>query len=84
MSLKTFQNLQANPCGRVSASNFIQKETLPKVFSCEFCDIFKTSSGSIFMFKILYNLHLVVNIPGRGEFSPKYTNTRRDTLLLEY
>ena len=40
------QNSQENTCARVSfligvACNFIKKETLAQVFSCEFCEIFK-------------------------------------------
>ena len=43
------QNSQKNPCARVSfstklqASNFIRKETLAQVFSCEFCEISKNT-----------------------------------------
>ena len=38
--LKILQNSQENTCGRV---NFIKKETLAQVFSCEFCKIFKNT-----------------------------------------
>ena len=49
--LKTSQNLLANICARVSfllklqvlACNFIKKETLAQVFSCEFSEIFKNT-----------------------------------------
>ena len=41
--LKILQNSQENTCDRVSflglACNFIKKETLAQVFSCEFCEI---------------------------------------------
>ena len=45
--LEISQNSQENTCVRVSflkscrpqACNFIKKETLPQVFSCEFCEI---------------------------------------------
>ena len=48
--LKILQNSQENICAKVSfliqccrnqACNFIKKETLAQVFSCEFCEIFK-------------------------------------------
>ena len=45
--LKISQNSQENTCARVSvliklqACNFIKKETLVQLFSCEFCEIFK-------------------------------------------
>ena len=45
--LKISQNSQENTCVRVSflikACNFIQKETLAQVFSCEFCKISKNT-----------------------------------------
>ena len=53
--LEISQNSQENTCARVSfliklqavACNFIKKETLAQLFSCEFCEISKiTSSGS--------------------------------------
>ena len=45
------QGSQENNCTRVSFSiklqastfNFIKKETLARVFSCEFCEIFKST-----------------------------------------
>ena len=37
--LKISQNSQENTCARVS---FFNKETLEQMFSCEFCDIFKS------------------------------------------
>ena len=51
MDYKTSQNLQENLCARVSfliklqaeACNFINQEGLAKVFSCEFCEIFKNT-----------------------------------------
>ena len=44
--LKILQNSQENTCARVSfliklQANFIEKETLAQLFSCEFCEIFK-------------------------------------------
>ena len=47
--LEISQNSQGNTCARVSsliklqgsACNFIKKETLAQVFSCEFCEIYK-------------------------------------------
>ena len=43
--LKVAKNSQENTCARVSfaalACNFIKKETLVQVFSCEFFEIFK-------------------------------------------
>ena len=47
--LEISQNLQENTCARVSfliklqACNFIKKETLAQVFSCEFCEISKNT-----------------------------------------
>ena len=46
---KISQNSQENTCARVSfliklqACNFIKKETLAQVFSCEFCEILKNT-----------------------------------------
>ena len=47
--LEISQNAQENTCVRASlliklqACNFIKKETLTQVFSCEFCEIFKSN-----------------------------------------
>ena len=45
--LETSQNSQENTCVRVSilikACNFIKKESLAQVFSCEFCEISKNT-----------------------------------------
>ena len=46
--LKFYQNSKENTCGRVSflrpkACNFIKKETLAQVLSCEFCKISKNT-----------------------------------------
>ena len=49
--LKLLQDSQENTCARVSffdkvaglACNFIKKETLAQVFSCEFCEICKNT-----------------------------------------
>ena len=47
--LEISQNSQENTCARVSlliklqASNFIKKETLAQVFSCEFCESYKNT-----------------------------------------
>ena len=49
--LETSQNSQEDTCARVSflikfqaeSSNFIKKETLAQVFSCEFCEISKNT-----------------------------------------
>ena len=46
--LEIWQNSQENTCARVSlliklACNFIKKETLAQVFSCEFCEISKNT-----------------------------------------
>ena len=49
MFLEISQNSQENNCARVSfliklqACNFIKKETLAQVFSCEFCEISKNT-----------------------------------------
>ena len=42
--LKISQNSQEKICARVSfLINFVTKETLAQVFSCEFCEIFKNT-----------------------------------------
>ena len=49
--LEILQNSQENTCDTVSfliksqaeACNFIEKETLAQVFSCEFCEIYKNT-----------------------------------------
>ena len=49
--LKFTQNLRENTCAtvsfsiklQISAGNFIKKETLTRVFSCEFCEFFKNT-----------------------------------------
>ena len=51
--LEIWQNSQENTCARVSfsikkdlqpkACNFIEKKTLPQVFSCEFCQVSKNT-----------------------------------------
>ena len=45
--IRNFTKFTENTCIRVSfyaeACNFIKKETLAQVFSCEFCDIFKNT-----------------------------------------
>ena len=41
MFLKISQNSQENT--RPEACNFIKRETLAQVFSCEFCEIFKNT-----------------------------------------
>ena len=43
--LEILQNSQENTCARVSflICNFIKKETLAQVFSCEFCEISKNT-----------------------------------------
>ena len=49
MFVEIWQNSQENTCARASfliklqAYNFIKKETLTQVFSCEFCKIFKNT-----------------------------------------
>ena len=37
------QKSQENTCASVSFLNFIKKETLTQVFSCEFCEIFENN-----------------------------------------
>ena len=43
MFLDISQNSQENTCARISACNFLKKETLAQVSSCEFCKIFKNT-----------------------------------------
>ena len=40
--------LQAEAC------NFIKKETLAHVFSCEFCEISKNTSGRLFLICVFF------------------------------
>ena len=60
--LQISQNSQENTCARVSflrkpqACNFIKKETLAQVFSCEFCKISKNT----FFIEHLWRLLLVL------------------------
>ena len=55
--LKISQNSQKAPMSE--ACNFIKKETLAQVFSCEFCEILKnTSSGYFCRYKKWYALIL--------------------------
>ena len=62
------QNLQENTCARVFfLVNFIKKETLAQVFSCEFCEISKSTfftehlwtTASIISFMVLVENFLV-------------------------
>ena len=58
--LEISQNSQENICARVSfliklACNFIKKETLAQVFSCEFCEISKNT---------IFTEHLWTNASG--------------------
>ena len=41
--LEISQNSQKNTCARVSFLNFIKKEALVQLFSCEFCEISKNT-----------------------------------------
>ena len=43
--LESSQNSEENNCARAQACNFIKKEALAQVFSCEFCD---TSNNTFF------------------------------------
>ena len=73
--LEISKNSQENTCVSVAeVCNFIQKETLIKVFSCEFCEIFKT------IFFIEHLLWLLVTIgttePDNYIFKDDNRNTR--------
>ena len=60
MFLKILQNSQQQICARVSfliklqvsASNLIKKEALVQVFSCEFCEIFKNTFFTEYLWSI--------------------------------
>ena len=60
MLLKILQNSQQQICARVSfliklqvsASNLIKKEALVQVFSCEFCEIFKNTFFTEYLWSI--------------------------------
>ena len=41
--LEISQNSQQNTCARPQACNFIKKETLVQVFTCEFCEFCKNT-----------------------------------------
>ena len=43
MFLEISQNSQENTCASLKACNFIEKETLAQVFSCELCEISKNT-----------------------------------------
>ena len=66
MFLKILQNSQENTCARISffnkvagvTSNFIKKETLAQVFSCEFWEISKN---------IFFTEHLWATASGYGQ-----------------
>ena len=49
--LEISQNSQKNTCDRVSACNFIEKENLAKVFSCEFCEISQNTFSTEHLWK---------------------------------
>ena len=56
MFLKISQNSQENTCveslfNKVAGLNFVKKETLPKLFYYEFCEIF----GNTFFYRIPLN-----------------------------
>ena len=63
--LEISQNLLKNTCARVSflikleACNFIKKETLAQVFSCEFCEISKNT---------FFIEHLWATASGKGSY----------------
>ena len=76
--LKLLQDSQENTCARVSffekvaglACNFIKKETLGQVFSCEFCEICKNT---------FFNKHLQMTAfffvaPFFSKISSSFTN----------
>ena len=46
LMFKMLQNSQENTCARVY---FIKNETLAQVFSCEFCSIFKNTTGRLLL-----------------------------------
>ena len=72
--LEIWQNSHENTCSRVSfliklpeASNFINKETLAQVFSCEFCEISQntfftenlwTTASNIYLSTICFGFRL--------------------------
>ena len=57
--LETSQNSQENTCAR-EACNFIKKESLTQVFSCEFCEISKKTFFTEYLRWLL--LHIVTGI----------------------
>ena len=67
--LKVSQNSQENTIVRASFSiklqastcNFIEKETLAQVFSCEFCEILKKTFLTDNLQWLLYNLENIVS-----------------------
>ena len=59
MFLEISQNSQESTCARVSILiNFIKKEALAQVFSCEFCEISKNTSGRLLLRFVLGGLIL--------------------------
>ena len=51
---------QENTC----ASNFIKKETLKQVFSCEFCEISKNNFFTEYLWAIASSIHLWMVLEG--------------------
>ena len=61
--LEILQNSQENTCATVSFfCNFIRKETLAQVFSCEYCEISKNTFSTE---------HILATASGRNIFRPK-------------
>ena len=66
--LKIWQSWQENTCARVSFFNKavgLKKETLPQVFSCEFCKVFKNTflqNTSKWLFRYVMSLHFSLNV----------------------
>ena len=80
MFLEIPENLQENTCATVSfliklqaeagASNFINIETLARVFSCEFCEIFKNTFFTEHLWATASEEHLRTAAPTFLEIVP--------------
>ena len=74
MFLEILPNSQENSCARVSfliklqvdTCNFIKKESLAQVFSCEFCEIFKNTFFTEHLRATVSGIRLGVSVNAHG------------------
>ena len=82
--LEIAQNSQENTC----ACNFIKKETLAQVFSCEFCEVFMNTFSCrtpLITASFYPNQWRELQIPGYSSVRADHpSNTKRGGVLLYY